>query len=339
MILGYGNACLDIINVVTQYPAEDSQSRVISQKICRGGNASNTLTVLSQFLGNKCHFVGTLGSRSSSAFITRGFDRLGIDYSAVEFDEDHTPPTSYITVSSTKNTRTIINYRTLPEMKADQFLNRVADVSRFDWIHFEGRNIPESLQVLQHIARHGNESGQGKERPMVSVEFERPRNSREHELQPFADVLFFSTEYLTKKLGRLPNTPEKFLRELRSKGEVRASAVLVAAWGSTGAYALAAETEQDSSSSSSSSSSSTDRCTFLFVPAVPLAAGDIVDTVGAGDTFNAGFIHGMLQTGNNVGLALEFAVRLAADKITQTGFEVRPKFSAGILHAQTKASL
>ena len=56
-ILAIGLATLDIINVVEEYPLEDSEVRARSQRICRGGNATNTLVVLSQ-LGHHCSWGG-----------------------------------------------------------------------------------------------------------------------------------------------------------------------------------------------------------------------------------------------------------------------------------------
>ena len=46
-ILAVGIATIDIINRVNGYPHEDDEIRAISQSIRRGGNATNTLVVLS----------------------------------------------------------------------------------------------------------------------------------------------------------------------------------------------------------------------------------------------------------------------------------------------------
>uniref|UniRef100_A0ACB8G912 Uncharacterized protein n=1 Tax=Sphaerodactylus townsendi TaxID=933632 RepID=A0ACB8G912_9SAUR len=58
-ILCVGLVCLDIISVVESYPAEDTDTRCLSQRWQRGGNASNTCTVLS-LLGAPCAFMGSL---------------------------------------------------------------------------------------------------------------------------------------------------------------------------------------------------------------------------------------------------------------------------------------
>ncbi|XP_053106939.1 ketohexokinase isoform X10 [Hemicordylus capensis] len=58
-ILCIGLVCLDIISVVDRYPAEDTDTRCLSQRWQRGGNASNTCTVLA-LLGAPCAFMGSL---------------------------------------------------------------------------------------------------------------------------------------------------------------------------------------------------------------------------------------------------------------------------------------
>lgn len=56
-ILSIGIATIDIIHIVERYPPEDSETRALSQRICRGGNATNTLVGLSQ-LGHQCSWGG-----------------------------------------------------------------------------------------------------------------------------------------------------------------------------------------------------------------------------------------------------------------------------------------
>ena len=67
-LLAIGIATLDIINTVDSYPEEDSELRALSQSQARGGNATNTLTVLSQ-LGHQCHWGGVLIDEADSQFI------------------------------------------------------------------------------------------------------------------------------------------------------------------------------------------------------------------------------------------------------------------------------
>lgn len=49
-------------------------------------------------------------------------------------------------------------------------------------------------------------------------------------------------------------------------------------------------------------------------------AGKIVDTLGAGDTFNAGIIHS-LSRGRSVDEALRYACKLAGNKCGMAGYD------------------
>ena len=81
-ILAVGIATLDIINSVAGYPAEDDEVRAVSQRLCRGGNATNTLAVLSQ-LGHQCHWAGVLADEPDARHIEADLERHRIDTTAV----------------------------------------------------------------------------------------------------------------------------------------------------------------------------------------------------------------------------------------------------------------
>lgn len=58
-VLCVGLACIDIVQFVSQFPQEDTDTRCIDSRWQRGGNASNNCTVLKQ-LGVNCEFFGTI---------------------------------------------------------------------------------------------------------------------------------------------------------------------------------------------------------------------------------------------------------------------------------------
>lgn len=146
-ILGIGNATLDIINTVECYPVEDDEVRALSQRRCIGGNCANTLTVLQQ-LGHDCVFAGTLATDTDGDEIALGLQQQGIniDYCHRVSGES---PTSYILLSHDTGTRTIVHYRDLPEFSLADF--EKIDLSTFDWIHAEGRNVIETTSMLSFI--------------------------------------------------------------------------------------------------------------------------------------------------------------------------------------------
>jgi ketohexokinase len=280
-ILGIGIATLDIINQVAHYPHEDEEMRVVAQRVARGGNASNTLEVLAG-LGHDCHFCGTLAGDSDSRMIEASLIELGITLDHCQrFTEGHAP-TSYVTLNEQNGTRTIVHFRDLPELNADHF--QQIELEQFDWLHFEGRNIGESVRMLKHLETRRLDQP-------ISIEIEKERPDIDA-LYSFADVLLFSRVFVR---GRGHQEPEEFMRRMRIHAP---RALIVCPWGNKGAWA------QDKEGN------------VFHAPAH--TPEKIIDTLGAGDSFNAGLIHA-LASGKTPGEALEFANLLAGIKIGQMG--------------------
>ncbi len=289
-ILGIGIATLDIVNHVAAWPAEDAEVRAQAQDVRRGGNTTNTLVVLSQ-LGHRCRWAGTLADDTSSATIRDDLAQYGIDTHHVQQIPGAHAPTSYIALNVHNGSRTIIHYRDLPEYGLDAF--RRIDLRELDWLHAEGRNVASVTEMLKHARQ------QCPQLPL-SVEIEKPREHIE-QLCGLADLLIYSRHYALHQLGaEAPSSPEAaagaFLRHQRQRAP---QAVHVCAWGERGAYGLTADGEL--------------RHSPAFTPA------KVIDTLGAGDTFNAGLIHAQLAE-QGLTDSLRSACRLAGDKVGRRGF-------------------
>ena len=113
-ILAVGIATLDIINHVVVYPHEDDEVRALRQSVRRGGNATNSLVVLSQ-LGYDCHWAGTLSDETDSRLILEDLARYAVDCRHVRRYRTGKVPTSYVLLSEATGSRTIVHYRDLPE--------------------------------------------------------------------------------------------------------------------------------------------------------------------------------------------------------------------------------
>lgn len=294
-ILGVGIAVLDIVNLVETYPAEDVEVRALSQRTVRGGNVANTLSVLRQ-LERRCEWVGTLADDAAAALITEDLDRLGIGREGARTVAGARTPTSYITLSRATGSRTIVHYRDLPELTADDFAPVRLEGCR--WAHFEGRNPPETARMIERVRRASADLP-------VSVEIEKPRAQIER-LFEGPSVAIFSRAFAAA-CGR--DDAVGFLRDYAA----RCSAELcVLPWGAEGAYAVARGARP------------------VFAPAQTLPAA--VDTLGAGDVFNAALIDGMLQ-GLGVRDMLARANRLAGHKCAREGLDglVAGARAAGVL--------
>lgn len=280
-ILAVGIATLDIINQVDVYPPEDSEVRALAQRRVRGGNATNSLVVLSQ-LGHDCAWAGVLVDEPDAAPILAELDRYRIDYRHCRRLGRGKMPTSYILHSCATGSRSIVHYRDLPEYDLEHF--RRIGLETFDWVHFEGRNPDETEAMLRHLR------AQRPELP-VSIEIEKPRPGIER-LFPHADLLLFARDY-ARALGYADAAA--LLRGVAAQAPGRD---LVCAWGEAGAWAL----DRDGGEHHSPA----------FVPP------RLVDTLGAGDTFNAAVIDARLR-GHGWPESLARACRVAGEKCGREG--------------------
>lgn len=277
-ILAVGIATLDIINLVDSYPSEDTEVRALSQHKTRGGNATNTLVVLSQ-LGHACHWAGVLVDEPDSAIITQELTVFNIDYSACRILNNGKMPTSYISLCQKTASRSIVHYRDCPEFSFADF--EKIDLTQFDWVHFEGRNIEQTRLMLQHLTKY---------HPSLpcSLEVEKARPDIESVFsQP--SVLMFSHDYATTHHYE---TAQELL------GSLPKGIVASCTWGKQGAWAINKKQQVFHSKT--------------YDPP------HIVDTLGAGDTFNAAFINALLNK-LELSQALTKACQLAGQKCGQQG--------------------
>ncbi len=283
-ILAIGIATLDIVNLVDGFPAEDSEVRAFDQQIRRGGNATNTLVMLSQ-LGHRCSWGGVLVDDPDCRYIVADLERYHIDRRYCRLVAGGRMPTSYITVNRYNGSRTIVHYRDLPEFSFADFCR--IDLQHFDWVHFEGRNVTQTARMLKRCAA---------EWPQIpcSLEVEKSRSGIE-ELFPLADLLLFSKDY-AKEQGF--ESAAGLLKAIHKKAT---HALLTCTWGAEGAWSMGRDG------------------TLHTSPAYP--PDRVLDTTGAGDVFNAAIIDG-LGRGKDPDSALQAACRLAGRKCGQMGLEL-----------------
>ena len=283
-ILAVGIATLDIVNTVEAYPKENDEIRASSQRHCRGGNAANTLVILKQ-LGNQCDWLGVLADDPSSQYITQDFAHYGVNHQQANTYKGGKTPTSYVTLNRENGSRTIVHYRDLPEYDFESF--KKIDLSTYDWIHFEGRHIEDTARMIIHANAHCPNTP-------ISVEIEKHRPGIE-QLFPLPNYLIFSHDYAEKQGAE---QAEQLLSSVR---QAAPDAHIVCTWGKTGAYALNVDGSLHHS--------------IGFPPE------KTVDTLGAGDTFNAGLIHALANQ-SDLGSAVIDACKLAGKKCAIEGLQL-----------------
>ncbi|KFO23352.1 Ketohexokinase [Fukomys damarensis] len=323
-ILCVGLVVLDVISVVDQYPEEDTDRRCLSQRWQRGGNASNSCTVLS-LLGAPCAFMGSLGPGHVADFVLDDLRRYSVDLRYLVFQTVGSIPVSTVIISEATGSRTILHAYSF--LVAD-FRRRGVDVSQVSWQSkgdtpcsccivnisngsrtivlydtnlpdvsakdFEkGRNASEQVKMLQRIEQH-NAKLPLEQQIRVSVEIEKPRKEL-FQLFSYGEVVFVSKD-VAKHLGF--QSAAEALRGLY--GRVRKGATLICAWAEEGADALGPDGQ--------------------LLHSDAFSPPRVVDTLGAGDTFNASVIFS-LSRGNSVQEALRFGCQVAGKKCGLQGFD------------------
>ncbi|KAJ5790883.1 uncharacterized protein N7518_007894 [Penicillium psychrosexuale] len=303
-LVAIGVCYLDTILTAPYYPNEDEKLRATKISHRRGGNCPNTLEVLSQLLQyrpssaeSSLNLIAVLPFKSSMASqqIQSSLGN-GVWLDKCIYRESFSEPaSSYIITSQATGSRTIVNYNELPEMTHPEFAAAVEPlhaVTDRPWFHFEGRAPDVTLECIHYIRMHFLEA-------KISVEIEKPGRPGLQELADAADVVIYSKGWAQKN-GY--TCAEDCLRDQSLKTS-RAS-LLCCTWGHDGAAALEPNTGK-----------------FAHVPAHTEEMG-VVDTIGAGDTFNAGLLYGLVYRDHdwNFRKRLEFANLIAGLKVTQEGF-------------------
>lgn len=278
-ILLVGTATLDLVFGLDHHPEADEEMRAQSLRICRGGNAANSAVVLGR-LGHQPEFFGVLAEAPETAVIEQDFNAHGVSHARCPRHPGRAPTSS---IYLTGGRRSIVHYRDLPELSAAELC--ALDLAGCDWLHLEGRNV-EALELLLRQVRARYPA------LPVSLELEKPRPSIER-LFGLADVLLCSRGFAAHHGYQ---TPRDFLNWMAAHAP---QAMVIAAWGEQGAYGRAPGGE------------------VLHAPAMP--PSQVVDTLGAGDTFNAGLL-GALARGLALREALAAACALAGRKCGMHGF-------------------
>ncbi|XP_073839439.1 ketohexokinase-like [Musca autumnalis] len=294
-ILCVGMCVLDIIHVCAEYPKEDTDRRCQNGYWQRGGNASNNSTVLRK-LGAPCEFLGMISTSPAFGFLYEDCRRRDIHIENCP-TTDMDPPFSSIILVKSKGTRTIVHSNPgFPILRYEDF--KKIQLSEYSWIHFEGRNVKETRGMIDWIREHNDGTNDAIK---ISVELEK-LNRDLFELACRSDVVFVSKD-MAEHMGW--NTAKEAV--FGAKEIILESALkwlhtnIVCPWGSVSTDCLSSSGE------------------YVSVPACQV--NEVVDSLGAGDTFLAACIYALHHLKKPLEEAVRYANQAAAFKIQRRGYD------------------
>ncbi len=284
-LLIVGNCILDQIWKIDQFPQQDAEFRAQAHLRQLGGNACNTASILSR-LGHEVELMSQLADDADANWIRQQLEDRSIGTSQCSSEKDSITPISSIWLNTSNGSRTICHYRDLPELSLQQLT--LIQAEAYQWIHFEGRNIPvllDYLPVLQN--RYG---------VPISLEIEKPREHIE-KLLPYVNVVIVSDDYLRQRQISTQACINEF-------AEINPKLKVVCTQGSKGLVARTVEAG--------------------LIKMEAVAVDKVIDSIGAGDCFIAGLISRLSQQ-LAFKQALTYANKLAASKVQYQGMNFRPE--------------
>ena len=266
--IGFGALNVDKVYLVSEIPKAEEESFVIDFKIYAGGSSANTISALAS-LGLKTGFIGKVGKDSEGEFLIRDFESFGVDTSNVIVSEGRTGVAMVFV--DREGRRAIL---------LDPALN---DTIKFDEIDLNYVKDFRLLHLSSFVCKVSWESFESQKR--LAEEFEGIVS-----FDPGSVYAKFGLDKI-KPLIKQTNVfmPNEIEIELLTGLDYREGAEVFLKWcdavvvkrGEKGCYVASDEGCYE----------------------VPAYKVKVVDTTGAGDAFNAGFLYGLLKGKNLEGCA------------------------------------
>ncbi len=179
-ILCIGHAAYDITLPVEEYPIENKKVRLKEKKVECGGGPAATAAYLLALWGIDTSFSGVIGNDLYGSLIKEEFQKVGVDTTYLETNNDKKTTSSYILANKSNGSRTIITSRD-PSLNFEK-IKKIPET--FDYILVDGDEVDLALQTLKE--------NKGKSISMLDAG---KSDENTVKLAPFVDYLVCSNDF------------------------------------------------------------------------------------------------------------------------------------------------
>ncbi|OXV05591.1 hypothetical protein Egran_06641 [Elaphomyces granulatus] len=284
-LVAVGACYVDTILTVDHYPSEDEKLRASSISRRRGGNVPNLIEVLQQLLEST------------------EMEQMSLKIVAV-LPATLSAGTKQVKESFTSGVdlRHCICREAFREPASSYIIRSQSSGSRtvVNYNDLPEMTAEEFFQIAKTTLECIRYLRQQFTTVKISVEVEKPSRPGLQELAAEADVVVYSKSWAQG------NGYQSLEECLRAQAVIAHKAsLLLCTWGKDGAAALIPSSS-----------------IYVFSPAYIAENLQVIDTIGAGDTFMAGMLYGLICHGDDWSLLqkLQFANKIAGIKVVQEGF-------------------
>jgi len=252
-LLAIGDPCADVVIRAERVPTWDDKCVGSAAGLYAGGTEANVACAASR-LGLATAMFGQVGDDSHAPFLLDEFTRFGVD-SSLMMRRSRTPSATTVILVSPLGERALVWVPMPPGARAPEQLDAALQRSRMAY------TMPYNEAELAALADAAHRSG-----TQLAIDVEREGAKRPGALQRLlrhCDIAFMNETGFTTAMGCAPSADG--LRALHAGGRAH---TIVVTLGACGVIAI-------------------DRHGVATQPAFP---AQVVDTTGAGDTFNAAFL-------------------------------------------------
>ena len=283
-IIGLGEVVIDWVAEVPHFPKPDEKIDAISENYFSGGVTANYLVCVSR-LGVSSGFIGAVGDDSYGEFLLKDFKEENVDSSLTLKRKGKKTPVNFIFVA--KGEKTIIQS---PHMKTTKI-----EIDDLDYEYIANSKLLHTTIIHQDVTERAIDIAKDND---VKISIDLESQIAQKGWSNLKNILLKADVLIPNKEGAKSITnsesPEKAAKELINKG----IPLVIITMGSQGALITTKKYQK-------------------LIPTYKVES--IVDTTGAGDTFNGAFSVAYWIKGWDLEKSCRYANAAASLKIQKLG--------------------